>query len=90
MTKVRKKEPPKNKGVCYTYLKKVNLRYIDKLSTNSGQTKSFCLDKIIDAVRRENLDLGIKDFEPKYVQKAKAYEESLKKKRSKKKAKRVS
>lgn len=72
-----KKTPPKGKGVCYTYLKDTNLRFLKTLSTKNGRTLSYCLDEIISAIRLKK-DFKITPEIPKYVQKAEEYKKRKK------------
>jgi len=47
------------KEISYTYMKPTNKTYIKDLSRKTGQSMSYCLDELVDAVRLKR-DLNIK------------------------------
>jgi hypothetical protein len=65
---------PKDKAICYTYIKETNAKFLKKTAKKTGQSVSFCLDKILDAHRQKKAEVDIPVHEPKYVKKARAYQ----------------
>lgn len=69
---------PKDKTICYTYIQEKNAKFLKRMSKKTGQSLSFCVDTIIDSVRRNNVSIDIPTHVPRYVKKAKEYEKRQK------------
>lgn len=69
---------PKDKTICYTYIQDKNAKFLKKLSKQTGQSLSFCMDSIIDSLRKKKIDVEIPQHTPRYVKKAKEYEKRQK------------
>lgn len=67
----------KNKVTLYSYVKPRNKAYITKLSLDTGQSKSDCLDAVIDAIRL-NRDLKIPEKKFSSLERLKRIQEKKK------------
>lgn len=60
------------KPVLFTYVKKVNRKFIDKLADEHNDKISAVMDELIDAYR-EKRPAKFSKFVPKYVKEAQAW-----------------
>ena len=60
------------KKVMFAYISKDNRKFLEDVASTSGQSMSFCLDKIMDIARSQK-NLKIEKTIPKYVRAAKEW-----------------
>jgi len=63
------------KQVCFAYIKPENSKFIKAQAKKSGNTMSYCLDKMIESARKKKpFKLDMKPA-PKYVREAQKWAE---------------
>lgn len=63
-----------DKKVCFAYISKTNREFLENTHKTTGQSMSFCLDKMLDSIRTKKA-FKIEKQIPKYVRDAKKWAE---------------
>jgi hypothetical protein len=73
---------PKGKDILYAYITKENREYVKDLEQQTNQTTSYIVDQILTSLRTDS-EIVLEERIPKYVEKARQFEQKKKKARRK-------